>query len=135
MIAAGYPDIALHQAYGMKRGYLRALPRAMLPKQTVSHEEESHGIGKQEQSLQLRNYPNPFNPSTTIEYLLAEEGHATLCMYNPLGRRIATLVDGWQRAGQQRIAFDAPAWLSSGIYSIVLTSPTGMVQKKMLLAR
>lgn len=61
------------------------------------------------------NYPNPFNPITTIQYALADEGPVRLVVYDMLGREVARLVDGTQKAGTHRVQFDAQD-LSSGIY-------------------
>ncbi|MFP8488834.1 S8 family serine peptidase [Gracilimonas sp. Q87] len=61
------------------------------------------------------NYPNPFNPVTTVEYALPEQADVQLFVYNLLGRRVAVLVDRNQPAGQYRASFDA-AGLSSGWY-------------------
>ena len=61
------------------------------------------------------NYPNPFNPSTTINYALPHAGHVTLVVYDLLGRQVGTLVDGAQSAGNYRTTFDARG-LASGTY-------------------
>jgi hypothetical protein len=63
----------------------------------------------------LPNYPNPFNPSTTIQYTLERETHVRVTVYNALGRRVATLVDQHQEPGFQEVLFNAQN-LSSGIY-------------------
>lgn len=61
------------------------------------------------------NYPNPFNPSTKINYSLPKSSKVNLTIYNILGQKVATLVDGNQRAGRRSIRWDAKG-LSSGIY-------------------
>lgn len=61
------------------------------------------------------NYPNPFVGRTTFEYAVAEAGHVSLTVYDLMGRRIATLVDGAQAADTYRVDFDATG-LASGVY-------------------
>ncbi len=61
------------------------------------------------------NYPNPFNPTTTIPYRLGEAAHVQLDVVDLTGRHIATLVDGYQPAGHHTVRFEA-LHLASGIY-------------------
>lgn len=61
------------------------------------------------------NYPNPFNPATTIRYTVAQAAHVRLVVYDALGREVQTLVDGVQQPNQYTLAFDA-AGLESGLY-------------------
>ena len=61
------------------------------------------------------NYPNPFNPSTTISYALPEEADVRLAVFDVSGRRLRTLVDRAQPAGMYEVHFDA-GHLPSGLY-------------------
>ena len=54
-----------------------------------------------------QNYPNPFNPGTVIPYQLATDGYVRLEVFNLLGQRVATLVDGEMAAGRYTAAWDA----------------------------
>jgi hypothetical protein len=66
------------------------------------------------------NYPNPFNPATTIRYDLAATGHVLLRVYNLLGQEVRTVVDETQTAGRKSAVWDgrdaSGASVASGIY-------------------
>jgi hypothetical protein len=62
-----------------------------------------------------QNYPNPFNPSTVIGFQIAKSSQVSLIVYNILGERVATLVDGITPAGDHQVRFDASRF-SSGVY-------------------
>ena len=80
------------------------------------------------------NYPNPFNPTTTIEYGLEQQAHVRLHVYDMLGRRVATLVDGLQQAATYTVTFDASR-LASGIYLYRLETPHQSFTKQMMLIK
>lgn len=61
------------------------------------------------------NYPNPFNPSTTLKYALPYAGDVTVRVFDALGRTVATVEPGSQTAGQHELAFEASD-LASGVY-------------------
>jgi hypothetical protein len=67
-----------------------------------------------------KNYPNPFNPSTQLAYSLAEAGRVYLAIYDVLGREIANLANGEQKAGRYKVTWNAKRSfgfpVSSGIY-------------------
>jgi hypothetical protein len=81
-----------------------------------------------------QNYPNPFNPSTLIKYSIPESGLVTLEVYNLLGEKISTLVNGVQQAGRYEVNFDASN-LASGIYVYSLRAGSFNLVKKMLLMK
>jgi hypothetical protein len=80
------------------------------------------------------NYPNPFNPTTTIEYSLANAGHVELYIYNALGQRIATLVNEKNSAGHHQVTFDASEF-ASGVYFYKMVTQDFNQVKKMLLVK
>ncbi|MGH7491811.1 MAG: T9SS type A sorting domain-containing protein [bacterium] len=82
----------------------------------------------------LDNYPNPFNPETKISYEMAQDGFATVRVYDFLGREIMTLVDRYQTAGKYVVTFNA-AELPSGMYVYQLTVNDFISTKKMLLLK
>jgi hypothetical protein len=74
------------------------------------------------------NYPNPFNPATSIPFSLAGESKVTLAVYNVAGHKVATLVDGVLSAGAHEVAWDASDF-ASGVYFCRLE--TGGMSKTM----
>lgn len=71
-----------------------------------------------------KNYPNPFNPSTTIRFELAKSGTVRIAVYDILGKEIATVVDGELAAGSYTKGFDAGSaagGLASGMYFLRFT--------------
>ncbi len=82
----------------------------------------------------INNYPNPFNPTTTINYQLPENGFVTIRVFDILGKEVVTLVNENKTAGNYKVNFDGSK-LTSGVY-IYTISANGVVQsKKMLLAK
>ncbi len=74
------------------------------------------GIQEHPESFILKhNYPNPFNPSTTIVFGLPEAADVTLEIYNSIGRKVATLVNKRMEAGYHDLIWDASA-VASGVY-------------------
>jgi len=92
------------------------------------------GLAAKEFKLES-NYPNPFNPSTTIAFTLADDGKATLKVFNMLGQEVATLFDGEAQAGRiQQVKFDASR-LPSGLYFAKLESGKQQMLRKMVLMK
>jgi len=81
-----------------------------------------------------QNFPNPFNPSTTIFYQIPTNSRVTLHVYNVLGQRVTTLVDEERSAGFHEATFDASR-LASGVYFYRITAGKFVSIKKMLLMK
>jgi len=81
-----------------------------------------------------QNKPNPFNPTTTIEYEIGEETQVSLKVYDQLGREVLTLVNARQKAGRYAVLFDG-ANLPSGAYVYRLETPGFTKNLRMVLAR
>ncbi|HTX18887.1 MAG TPA: YCF48-related protein [Bacteroidota bacterium] len=78
-----------------------------------------------------QNFPNPFNPTTTIRYAIPIRSHVTLRVFNTLGQEVAELVDAEKIAGTYTVTFDAGG-LASGVYLYRLETG-GFVQTRKLM--
>jgi predicted GH43/DUF377 family glycosyl hydrolase len=81
-----------------------------------------------------QNFPNPFNPSTTIRYDLPNRAHVTLSIYNTVGQQVATLVNESQEAGSHAMRLDGRD-LASGVYFYRLQAGEYTQTKKLVLLR
>ena len=82
-----------------------------------------------------QNYPNPFNPTTQIAYSVPTKGaNVSLAVYNVLGERVATLVNGHQSGGEHYATFNG-ARLASGVYFYRLQSGNVTITKKMMMIK
>jgi hypothetical protein len=80
------------------------------------------------------NYPNPFNPTTTIEYSIPRSSEVTLKVYDLLGREVNVLVDGRQNAGLHKVVFNAGN-LASGVYIYKIEAEKFADNKKFILIK
>jgi subtilisin family serine protease len=79
------------------------------------------------------NYPNPFNPITTISYDIPRAQNITLSVFNILGEKITTLFDGWVEPGRYEKYWNATQ-MSSGMYYFILEGANDrQIQKAVLL--
>jgi hypothetical protein len=81
-----------------------------------------------------QNFPNPFNPTTTIEYRLASDQFVQIRLYDLMGRCVRTMVHGEKPAGTHRITLDGVG-LSSGVYYYRIDAGSYTITKKMLLMK
>ena len=82
----------------------------------------------------LSNYPNPFNPSTTLSLSIPEKSEITVTVYNMLGRQIRLLAKGSFSAGTHQMVFEAGD-LPSGMYLVQMVTPVGTFTHQVLLAK
>ncbi|HMQ70827.1 MAG TPA: T9SS type A sorting domain-containing protein, partial [Ignavibacteria bacterium] len=83
----------------------------------------------------IKNYPNPFNPSTNISYEIGNSSYVDLKVYDMMGREVKTLVNEYMNAGTYTAGFDGSA-LSSGIYFYTLSvDGVRMETKSMMLLK
>ena len=82
----------------------------------------------------MRVRPNPFNPTTAISYQLSADSHVKLQVFDISGRPVATLVDGWGKAGLHEVTFDGSN-LPSGIYIYRITAGNWSASEKMILLK
>ena len=81
-----------------------------------------------------QNYPNPFNPSTRVSFGLPRESRVRLEIFNLLGERLMTAVDGIRAAGYHQVTLDAST-LPAGMYLYRLTAGEQVMTRKMLLVK
>lgn len=81
-----------------------------------------------------QNFPNPFNPSTRIEFELPKDGFVNLKVFDILGRELETLVDAYKNKGKYTVEFNANN-LSTGIYFYEIRSNEFVVRRKMILMK
>jgi len=81
-----------------------------------------------------QNFPNPFNPATTIQYQLPKNGFVTLKIYDILGKEVAALVNDQKTQGRYSVNFDASR-LASGVYIYQLLVNDYVSSKKMLFLK
>lgn len=98
----------------------------------VSNEREQDELPE---SVSLsHNYPNPFNPSTSVTYKLDRSGPVEIAVYDLTGRIVETLVDAVQPAGSHEVRFDADG-LPTGTYLYRLRAGTETLTRTMTLVR
>ncbi|UCD38023.1 MAG: T9SS type A sorting domain-containing protein [Fidelibacterota bacterium] len=86
-----------------------------------------------------QNYPNPFNPTTRIDYTVTENGLVTLDIYNILGQKVRTLVDGLLNPGSYTMIWDGSddhgSLVAGGVYFYRLQAGTSVETRKMVLLK
>jgi len=85
--------------------------------------------------LSVSNYPNPFNPRTTVSYTLPSRGRVTVAVFDARGSHVATLFDGDRPAGAYTLEWNPGATVSSGIYFARIDHNGATRSKKMVLLK
>jgi hypothetical protein len=111
-------------------------PGDFVEKYRPSAEETLDGLP--ESAELLRNYPNPFSGTTTIEYRIPAACNVTLEVYDIMGRRVATLVNEMQQAGWRHVPFRAAnalftGGLSAGVYTCILRAGARQFAQRMVV--
>lgn len=106
----------------------------------VEDGEDADADGDEESNVPeefgLNLYPNPFNPSTVVKYMIPEECAVRISAYNILGQNIEDLIDGTQvlSPGSYMINWN-PSGISSGVYFLRMVTPKGEITKKVVLMK
>jgi hypothetical protein len=100
---------------------------------------EQNGITSEIVGLRISNYPNPFNPSTTINYNIPKDGDVKLNIYNLKGQLVKTLVSESKKSGSYKITWNgddqAGNRVSSGLYFTRIESNGKTLTNKMLMLK
>jgi hypothetical protein len=81
-----------------------------------------------------QNFPNPFNPATTIRYSIFKTSNVSLKVFDMLGREVQTLVNTMQAPGQYSVTLNAQS-LGSGVYFYRLNAGTFTETKKLMMLK
>jgi hypothetical protein len=112
-----------------------ALISEIMSKDNLSDFTKDNKDTKENESyFEAKNYPNPFNPATTISYVLKENSSVRLTVYDRLGREVKVLIDENQNAGTHTVEFNASS-LPSGIYFYRIKANEKTEVKKMIFAK
>ncbi len=106
---------------------------------TIINDSLTSGISQPELAVAhnltlFQNFPNPFNPATSIKFTLARTDHVTLRIFNTLGEEVETLLSGQLAAGSYTCKWDASG-MANGVYIYRLAAGKQMETRKMVLLR
>jgi len=121
--------------------YVRTYPNDVIHQSDATYTKTLIGKGSRTEggvvpdAFELsENYPNPFNPTTTIRYGLPERTHVRLEIFNPLGQRAAILVDAEKEAGYHSSVLEGQG-LASGLYFYRLQAGDFVETRKLIILR
>lgn len=136
ILPSGY-TIPQYDAFGNNRVYGSGIDIGCYESQgyTGVEDEELTTIDR----LQLSNYPNPFNPTTTIRYTVPQNGDVNIYIYNTRGQLVKTLVNDHKTAGSHSVIWDGKDdngnAASSGVYFYRMVTPDKVLTNKMLMIK
>jgi hypothetical protein len=139
----GWDNMAIRLAKGLGKtfsileGPQQVLVGAVINGQTIGNVTSANQVERNLEKIReddIRNYPNPFNSTTTIEYNLARSGFVSLGVYDIVGREVATLVNEYKPEGQHAVQFNATN-LSNGIYLYCFQSGNIVQTKKLTVMK
>ncbi len=104
------------------------------PQRDDTAQDERMQIFEKTYEYGISNYPNPYNPTTTISYSIKEQGTVQITVYDALGRKIVDLVNEIKQPGSYDAMFNGSN-LTSGIYFYTMKVNDFMETKKMLLTK
>jgi len=106
---------------------------------TISTVDEADVVALPTVTTLKANYPNPFNPSTTISFDIASAGHVSIEVYNIKGQRVKSLVNDNYAVGRHNVVWNgddtAGRTVGSGVYFYRMTAPGYASVRKMLLMK
>jgi len=111
------------------------IPSGMIPEDVMQIAYKTGDTGSLPGGFALhQNYPNPFNPITEIAFSIPDACDVRLDVYNIVGQKVTTLVDGMLQSGDHSVAWDASD-VSSGVYFYRLTGGEVTATRKMVLLK
>lgn len=125
-VEEGKPNVEIPLYEGRTEELAKGYDHVYLKKTETPEEPDSYKVSS--------NYPNPFNPTTTIKYQVPEQTDVLVEVYNILGQTTKTLVDEQKLPGEYTIQFDG-SQLASGIYFLRIKAGTFVDTQKMTLIK
>jgi len=136
ILPLGY-TIPQYDAFGFNRVYGSGIDIGCYESQGFTGNEEE--LNPAINALHLANYPNPFNPSTTISYSIPTNGDVSLTIYNAKGQLVNTLVSEYKNQGNYQIVWHGKdsngRSVASGLYFTRLVASGKSISNKMLLLK
>jgi C-terminal processing protease CtpA/Prc len=129
------PDVELHPTIaGIREGRDELLETALQYTPTGIADDNTLDPHQLPDTYLFQNCPNPFNPTTEIEFVVPTRAEVRLEVFSILGRRVATLVNGSRGPGRHSVVWDAGA-VASGVYLYRLKAGDFTATRKMLLLK